>query len=89
MRIVSVLLTLLLIIVGITFAALNAKAVEINYVIGITELPLPVILLVSLALGIVLSVIFMGISILKLIAKNKWLESKLKRTQEQLAQIQH
>jgi putative membrane protein len=82
MRILSVLLTLLLIIVGIAFAALNAKAVEINYLFGKTELPLAVILLISLAIGIVMSALVFGVSIIKLKAKNAWLESKQKRAQD-------
>ncbi|MBN9288721.1 MAG: hypothetical protein BGO43_08610 [Gammaproteobacteria bacterium 39-13] len=88
MRIIGVVLTILLIIVGIAFTALNAQSVEINYLIGEKNLPLAVILLASLTLGIVLSVLLMGFSLLKLKAKNKWLESKLKKAQEQLTQFQ-
>ncbi len=81
MRILSVLLTLLLIIVGIAFAALNAKAIEINYLIGKSELPLAVILLISFICGIVVSMLLLGVSLIKLKAKNKWLENKVKKTQ--------
>jgi putative membrane protein len=79
MRILSVLLTLLLIIVGIAFAALNAKAIEINYLIGKSEMPLAVILLISFICGIVISMLLLGVSLIKLKAKNKWLENKVKR----------
>lgn len=82
MRILSIVLTLLLIVVGIAFAALNAKAVEINYLIGETELPLALMLLISLISGILITMLLLGVSIIKLKAKNKWLEGKLKRTQE-------
>ncbi|MCS5712021.1 lipopolysaccharide assembly protein LapA domain-containing protein [Candidatus Berkiella aquae] len=82
MRIISLLLTLLLIIVGIAFAALNAKAVEINYLIGQTELPLAALLLISLIVGILISVLLLGSSMIKLKTKNKWLESKVKRIQD-------
>jgi lipopolysaccharide assembly protein A len=88
-RIVSLIFTLLLIAVGVVFAALNAKPVEINYLVGARELPLVVILLAFLTLGILLSIIVMGISILKLKTKNKWLESKLKKANEQLTQVPH
>lgn len=81
MRILSVLLTLLLIIVGIAFAALNAKAIEINYLIGKSELPLAVVLLISFICGIVVSMLLLGVSLIKLKAKNKWLENKVKKTQ--------
>lgn len=88
MRIIGLILTLLLIIVGITFAALNAKSVAVNYLIGTSELPLAVVLLVSLIFGILISAFILGISMLKLMAQKKWLESKLKRAQEQLAHRQ-
>jgi len=82
MRIVSILLTLLLIIVGIAFAALNSKAVEINYLIGKSEMPLAVLLLISLIVGIMITMLLLGVSLIKLKAKNKWLEGKIKRAQE-------
>jgi putative membrane protein len=81
MRILSILLTLLLIIVGIAFAALNAKAVEINYLIGQTELPLAVVLLIALTSGIVITVLLLGVSLIKLKAQNTRLKSKLKNAE--------
>ncbi len=81
MRILSILLTLLLIIVGIAFAALNAKAVEINYLIGQTELPLAVVLLIALTSGIVITVLLLGVSLIKLKAQNSRLQSKLKNAE--------
>jgi len=81
MRILGILLTLLLIIVGIAFAALNAKAVEINYLIGKIDLPLAVVLLIALTSGILITMLLLGVSLIKLKAKNKWLESKLKTAQ--------
>ncbi|MGE3319126.1 MAG: lipopolysaccharide assembly LapA domain-containing protein [Candidatus Berkiella sp.] len=82
MRIVSILLTLILIIVGIAFAALNAKPVEINYLIGTSEMRLALLLLISFCVGIVITMLLLGVSLVKLKAKNKWLESKLKHAQE-------
>jgi putative membrane protein len=79
MRFVTIILTILLIVIGIAFAALNAKPVDINYLIGTTQLPLAVILLISLAIGMFLSVLMTGVTLIKLKAKNKWLEAKLKQ----------
>jgi len=76
-RIIGLLLTLLLTIVGIAFAALNANAVHVNYLIGSSELPLIVILLVSFFMGILMSMLILGTSLLKVMAKNKWLKHKL------------
>jgi lipopolysaccharide assembly protein A len=81
MRIVSTIITLGIILIGAAFTALNAQHVEINYLIGTRELPLAVILLIALALGVVLSILTMGFSLIKLKAKNKWLEIKLNNIQ--------
>lgn len=82
MRLIGILLTLILIMVGIAFAALNAKVVEINYLIGKTEIRLAWLLLISFIVGIVITMLLLGISLIKLKAKNKWLEGKIKRAQE-------
>jgi putative membrane protein len=88
-KIIGALLTLLLIIVGIAFAALNSQVVELNYLVGTKQIPLAAVLLICLAIGVVMSIFLMGFGIIKLKAKNKWLETKLKHAQEQLAQSQH
>lgn len=85
MRTIGILLTILLIIVGIAFTALNAQAVEVNYLLGSKQFPLAAMLLLCLAIGVLATGFILGFSLLKLKAKNKWLESRLKKTQEQLA----
>ena len=82
MKWLGALFTLLVIIFGVLFAALNAKAVEINYLVGSKALPLAVILLIALVIGILLSILILGFSIIRLKAKNRLLESKLKKIAE-------
>ena len=81
MRIISIIFTLILILIGVAFTLLNAKKVEINYLLGSTELPLAVILLISLILGSVIALLIMGIGLIKLKAQNTWLSSQLKRAE--------
>jgi uncharacterized membrane protein YciS (DUF1049 family) len=88
MRLISIILSVLLVVIGIAFTLLNSTSVEVNYFIDKISLPLPVLLLIALGAGILLSMIFMGIGLVKLKAQNTWLESKLKRTQEQHPQNQ-
>ena len=80
MRIISLLLTLLTLLIVIAFTLLNAKTVEVNYLIGSMTLPLAVIMLITLLIGTILSGVFLGFSIIKLKAQNKWLESKLRHS---------
>lgn len=85
MRLVSILLTLIIIIAGVAFAALNASTVEVNYLVGSKALPLVVMLLIALVIGSLLSLLILGLSLLRLKAKNKWLVHKLKQAKEELA----
>ncbi|MBS0290063.1 MAG: LapA family protein [Proteobacteria bacterium] len=89
MRFIGIMLIVILIIIGIAFTALNAQMVEVNYLIGTKQWPLSAILLCCLTLGVLMSVCTMGFSLLKLKAKNKWLETKLKKAQELSTQNQH
>ena len=56
-RIIYLFLFLLLVIVGIAFAVLNADAVSLNYYFGTEQLPLSLILVVTMMIGALLGVI--------------------------------
>lgn len=86
MKLFGWLFTLLIIIIGVAFAALNAKSIEINYFFGSKSFPLVVLLFISLATGILLTALVVGFRILQLKTKNHSLQRQLKRTQEALAQ---
>ncbi len=88
MRIFSLLLALVLTIVAIAFAALNAGSVQVNYLLGSRALPLVVLLLIALIMGVLLCVTVMSFKILKLRLKNKKLEEALKEKQVLLSKIQ-
>ncbi len=87
MSLIRMLFTLLIIVVGIAFAALNNHEVMVNYLIGSRDYPLAILLLIAFATGILLSILIMGVSILKLKTQKSWLENKLKRTQEEFAKM--
>lgn len=88
MRLLGWIFTLIIIIFGVAFSALNATKVNINYLLGKHDLPLSVIILISFALGIVLSILVLGTKIISLSAKNKWLASKLKKTEDQINHLE-
>lgn len=88
MRILSLLLTLILATFAISFAALNSKTVEVNYLFGTTTLPLVVLLLLALITGILLCVFVMSLKVYSLRKKNKKLEKSLKQKQHELSEMQ-
>ncbi len=57
MRLLSWLLFLVVFVVGLSFAALNAEVVAIHYYWGDGALPLSLLLAMALALGVVLGIL--------------------------------
>lgn len=78
MRIISIIITVLLILLGVAFTALNAQPVHVNYLFGGAELPLAVIILISIIVGSVIALLLMGMGIIKLKAQIAWLSSQVK-----------
>lgn len=57
MRIFMIVLYLLLILVGVSFAALNAGPVQVNFYISKVTMPISVLMTVSLGVGLLIGVI--------------------------------
>ena len=66
MRIVSYIFWMSIILLGVSVAAMNSRSVEIHYYFGQTNVYLPLLLLVELAVGALLGVIAMLPQVLKL-----------------------
>lgn len=81
-RLIGWIVTILIIILGVSFSALNAESVTVKYLVGESDLPLAVVLLIAFAFGVILSIVILGTKILSLSAKNKWLAKKLKRAED-------
>ena len=65
-RIITGIVVVILILLGITFAILNATPVSLNYYIGISEISLSLLLVLVLLLGIVLGILSMLLTVMKL-----------------------
>ena len=57
LRIIRFIFLLLIVIVGLSFAVLNAETVSLNYYLGSWQAPLSLILVVALALGALFGVL--------------------------------
>lgn len=87
MRFISFLFIVLLAIIGITFACLNADIVTINYYVGTTELPLPLLLVLVLALGALLG---LSVGLAMLIGSKReiyHLKQRLKVTEKEIENL--
>ena len=78
LRLVYISLTLIVIILGVVFAVLNAENVQLNYYLGSFELPLSLVLVLAMIIGAVLG-IFASLSFIIGSRRNT---SKLKRSVE-------
>ncbi len=57
MRIFSILILSLIALIGISFAVLNAHPVKVNYYLGAEEMPLSLLLFLSLVVGIIIGLL--------------------------------
>ncbi|MBL4852182.1 MAG: LapA family protein [Gammaproteobacteria bacterium] len=57
MRILSLALLLIVLLLGLSFAVLNADSISINYYLGEQEIPLSVALVLALVLGALLGIL--------------------------------
>lgn len=57
-RLVSLVLLLSLVLIGLAFAVINAKPVELNYFLATREVPLAMTLVLTLAFGALIGLFF-------------------------------
>lgn len=56
-RIIYILLIVLLVVIGLVFAVLNAEPVQLNYYFGGASIPLSLLLLLAIIIGAVLGIL--------------------------------
>lgn len=76
-RIIFYIFLLLILLFGLSFAALNAQPVQINYYLGIGNVPLSLLLVYALGIGIFLGLLATIIPLLKLKRENRSLKKNL------------
>lgn len=69
MRIITYIIFLIILIIGITFAYLNASSVDFNYYLGTKAMPLSLLLTLAFGFGILVSFLFIVISWIRLKSK--------------------
>jgi lipopolysaccharide assembly protein A len=87
MKIISYIFILLILILGVSFAILNADPVNVHYYIGIKQMPLSLLLVISFGLGAIMGLLVMGFNVLRLKTKNIRLNKKLKVVEKEIANL--
>ena len=87
LRLIGYLLLVLLVLVGLSFAVLNAQAVSLNYYLGTLEVPLSMALVSSLALGAVLGVLVSLVLLISLKRQVRRLRRKVETAEQEVANL--
>lgn len=87
MRFLFTIFIVLIILLGVTFACLNAEPVSLNFYFGTRSLPLSMLLVLTLGLGLILGVLLFSLSYLRLKAKNIRLKSKIKLVEKEVENL--
>ncbi|MFY7697370.1 MAG: lipopolysaccharide assembly protein LapA domain-containing protein [Legionella sp.] len=84
MRIIMILLSVVLIFVGISFSALNASLVTINFYFTTISVSLALLVVSSLIIGLFLGYTLFSIKYLRLKAKHYMIKNQLKIIEKEL-----
>jgi putative membrane protein len=86
-RLLGFLFLVVLVVLGLSFAVLNAQSVPLNYYFGFREIPLSMIVVLSLAAGAVIGVLVSAGLILRMKAQTRQLRRKLRNAEKDSDQL--
>ncbi len=87
MRIISYIIVLIVILLGVTFAALNHNFVSINYYLGESSFPLSLLLGLSFVAGSLIALLVGFWLLLRLKLKHYRLQQKVKIYEKEIANL--
>ncbi|MGW8311329.1 MAG: LapA family protein [Thiogranum sp.] len=86
-RLIGFLFLVALVVIGLSFAVLNSQPVSLNYYLGYRDIPLSMIVVLSLATGAVIGALVSLGMILKLRAQLAQLRRKLRQAAKDADQL--
>lgn len=89
MRILVLLLLLLVIGIGLTFSVMNAEPVSLEYYFGTSDIPLALLLVITLALGALLGVVASLGVILRLKRSNSSLRRENRLAEKEIMNLRN
>ncbi len=87
MRVLTYIVLIFVILLGLTFACLNADSVSINYYIGSNELPLSFLLVITFALGGIIGLLVSSFVVLKLKRDNYRLRQRARVVEKEIENL--
>jgi len=86
-RLLGIILLIVLVVLGLTFAVLNSQPVALNYYFGARDIPLSLIVVVALAIGAVTGVLASLGSIIRLKQQAGSLRRQLRTARKDADQV--
>ena len=87
MRIVMTIFYVLLILIGVGFAGLNASSVQINVYFTILTMPVSVLIILVLGVGVLIGIILFQSRYWRLKAEHRKLKNQLKLTEKEIRNL--
>lgn len=87
MRILGLLIILILIVLGVSFAILNSDAVHVNYYFGADVMPLSLLIIGTLIVGIILGWLVMILKVLKVRMENRRLRKRVEQLEKSITTV--
>lgn len=86
-RLIGFLFLVVLVVLGLSFAVLNSRPVSLNYYFGYSDIPLSMVVVLSLAAGAVIGVLVSAGLILRSKAQSSQLRRKLRNAEKDSDQL--
>ena len=87
MRLFTFILAIIVLLIGVSFAVLNANLVSLHYYFGERQLPLSLLLAIALILGAILGLIAATMMLLRAKAAQHRLRKQLTMAQKELSNL--
>jgi putative membrane protein len=87
MRILITVFYLILILIGVSFAALNASSVQVNFYITTVKMPISVLMTIMLGVGILIGFFLFLCRYWRLKAEHRKLKNQLRLTEKEIKNL--
>ena len=86
-RLVSLILTAIFVLLGLAFAVVNAKPVELNYFLATREVPLALVLVLTLTVGALMGIVFSLGMVIRLKRETLRLRRQIQLTEQEVVNL--
>lgn len=87
MKVLNILFIAAIILFGVTFSLLNGQNVDIKYYIGSASMPLPMLLALTLVIGMLMGLVLNLFSLIRLKIENKKLLKKVSQNEQEISKL--